>query len=111
MDMTARFLHGITWSRRSLCDKVVFLVVVVVLVVLSGSCTDKNVLVTAAPIGRRATSGHIAPSGVLRKSFSGGAAVSKSCPEDDVGVKTYLAQTVFEGKLGLGVPFETEYTT
>lgn len=98
MDMTARFLHGITWSRRSLCDKVVFLVVVVVLVVLSGSCTDKNVLVTAAPIGRRATSGHIAPSGVLRKSFSGGAAVSKSCPEDDVGVKTYLAQTVFEGK-------------
>jgi hypothetical protein len=77
---------------------VVFLVVVVVLVVLSGSCTDKNVLVTAAPLGRRATSGHIAPSGLVRKSFSGGTAVSKSCPEDDVGVKTYLAQTVFEGK-------------
>jgi hypothetical protein len=102
MGMSARFLHAIAWtrtrSRRSLCDKVVFLVAVVVLVVLSGSCTDKSVLISAAPTGRRATNGHIAPSGLLRKSFSGGAVVSKSCPEDDIGVKTYLAQTVFEGK-------------
>lgn len=102
MDMSARFIHGIAWtrtrSRRSLCDKVVFLVVVVILVVLSGSCTDKNVLVTAAPTNRRATYSQTAPSGLIRKSFYGGNAVSKSCPEDDVGVKTYLAQTVFEGK-------------
>ncbi|XP_021917307.1 pro-neuregulin-2, membrane-bound isoform-like isoform X3 [Zootermopsis nevadensis] len=93
MDMPTRFLHVTTWSRtrswRSLCDKVVFLVIVFILVVLSGSCTDNSVFVTAAPFGRATPSGGI-------RSGSGG--VSKSCPEEDVGVKTYLAQTVFEGK-------------
>jgi hypothetical protein len=102
-DMTARFLHRITWNRtsggRSFCDKVVFLVVVFMLVVLSGFCSDKNVLVTAAPVGRKATNGQNTPSGGLpTKSYSGGVGFSKSCPEEDVGVKTYLAQTVFEGK-------------
>jgi hypothetical protein len=96
MDMTARLLHPITWSRTrgwpSFCDKVLFLVAVFILVVLSGSCSD-NVLVTAAPSGRRASSG-----GSPTKSLSGGVGYSKSCPEENVGVKTYLAQTVFEGK-------------
>ncbi|XP_069669126.1 protein vein-like isoform X2 [Periplaneta americana] len=80
--------------RQVLCDKVVLLVAVVVVVILSGSCTDTSLLVTAAPVGRRASHGQIAPSG-------GAATLSsktKSCPEEDVGVKTYLAQTVFEGK-------------
>ncbi|KAJ4439112.1 hypothetical protein ANN_15069 [Periplaneta americana] len=87
-DMPARVL------RQVLCDKVVLLVAVVVVVILSGSCTDTSLLVTAAPVGRRASHGQIAPSG-------GAATLSsktKSCPEEDVGVKTYLAQTVFEGK-------------
>jgi hypothetical protein len=74
-------------------------VVVFILVVLSGSCSDKNVLVTAAPIGRKATYGQNSPSGGLSpKSSPGGVGNSKSCPVEDVGVKTYLAQTVFEGK-------------
>lgn len=103
MDMTARFLHRITWSRtsggRSFCDRVVFLVVVLIFVVLSGYCSDKNVLVTATPIGRKATYGQNSPSGRLStKSYPGDAGVSKSCPVEDIGVKTYLAQTVFEGK-------------
>jgi hypothetical protein len=69
------------------------------LVVLSGFCSDKNVLVTAAPVGRKATYGQNAPSaGLKTKSYSGGVGFSKACPEEDVGVKTYLAQTVFEGK-------------
>jgi hypothetical protein len=103
MDMTARFLQRITWSRtsggRSFCDRVVFLVVVFILVVLSGYCSDKNVLVIATPIGRKATYGQNAPSGRLSpKSYTGDAGFSKSCPVEDVGVKTYLAQTVFEGE-------------
>jgi len=102
-DMTARCLHRITWSRtsggRSFCEKVVFLVVVFILVVLSGFCSDKSVLVTATPIGRKATYGQNAPSGRLSpKSYTGDVGFSKSCPVEDVGVKTYLAQTVFEGK-------------
>jgi hypothetical protein len=76
---------------------VVIVVVVFVLAVLSGSCTDNSVFVTAAPLGRRATYGHTTPSGgSATRSASVG--VSKSCPQDDVGVKAYLAQTVFEGK-------------
>lgn len=103
MDMTARLLHRITWNRtscrRSFGDKVVFLVVVFILVVLSGCCSDKNVLVTAAPIGRKATYGQNAPSGGMSpKSYPRDVGFSKSCPVEDVGVKTYLAQTVFEGK-------------
>jgi len=77
----------------------VFLVVVFILVVLSGYCSDKNVLVIATPIGRKATYGQNAPSGRLSpKSYTGDAGFSKSCPVEDVGVKTYLAQTVFEGE-------------
>jgi len=103
MDMTARFLHRITWRRtsggRSFCDRVVFIVVVFILVVLSGYCSDKNVLVTATPIGRKATYGQNAPSGGLSpKSYTGDVGFSKSCPAEDVGVKTFLAQTVFEGE-------------
>jgi hypothetical protein len=75
----------------------VFLVVVFILIVLSGSYTDNSVLVSAAPFGRRATYGQVKPSGGIA-TRSGSAGVSKSCPEEDVGVKTYLAQTVFEGK-------------
>jgi len=77
----------------------VFLVVVFILVVLSGYCSDKNVLVAATPIGRKATYGQNATSGRLSsKSNTGDVGFSKSCPVEDVGVKTYLAETVFEGK-------------
>jgi hypothetical protein len=51
------------------------------------------VFVTAAPFGRRAAYGQ---EGLATR--SGGVGVPKLCPEEDVGVKTYLAQTVFEGK-------------
>jgi hypothetical protein len=105
MDMPARFRDGITWGRTrhrwSLCDKFVFLGVVFIIFVVSGCCSKKGAFVSAAPIERRATHGQTAPvpsAGLATKPSSGGAGASKSCPEEDVGVKTYLAQTVFEGK-------------
>ncbi|PSN37631.1 hypothetical protein C0J52_25079 [Blattella germanica] len=93
------------WRRtnRPFCENVLFLVVVFILVVLWGSSSDKALLVTAAPIGRRTTHLPISPpSGGLptkpSANAAGGGSVSKSCPEEDIGVKTYVAQLVFEGK-------------
>ena len=81
-------------TNRSLCDSVLFLVIIFIVIVVWGSCFDKTILVTAAPVGRRAAHVPLSPT----KSSGGNGGASKSCPEEDVGAKTYLAQSVFEGK-------------